>query len=478
MILKSTGMLAVLLFAVIGVQAATLTVNTTADSGPGSLRQALIDANTNAEANIVTFAIPTDDPGHNAGNFTISLLNELPPFPLAPITLDNTMPQTLTVLGNGTFRVFTFVNSAVVTLNRIIVTNGFSNTQGGGIFMGDSSTLHLNGSTITGNTAAAQGGGIYMSNSGTIHSHGSTIRNNNAGSGGGIYIFDSGTLNLSTSTINNNTVSGNGGGIYNGTSGTVNAINNTIDGNTAAGSGGGVYNTATITFTNNTVTSNSANSGGGIYNTFTATLTNNLVALNSAPSGPDLLGTFIGTYNLVGNADGSVGLAGAPNRVGTTGDPINPMIGPLQNNGGPTLTRALLSGSPAIDKGNSPGIITDQRGQPRPVDNPAIPNDGGDGSDMGAYEAPILPTTSAGVEISGRVLTSDGRGLRNTQVWMTDSQGARRTSLTNSLGYYTFTDVRAGDSYVLGAVSKRYRFDTRAVSVSDSMSNLDFLALE
>ncbi|CAN5238568.1 hypothetical protein BH20ACI2_BH20ACI2_00870 [soil metagenome] len=485
-ILRPTLLIVFLLLAAIGAEAASLTVNTTADAGTGSLRQALIDATTNAEANVVTFAIPTTEPGYNAGtnNFTISLLNQLPNFPLAPITFDNSMPQTLTVMGNGGFRIFTFVNSAVVTLNRIIVTNGFSSTQGGGIFMGNSAILNLNGSKITNNTAAGEGGGIYMSNSGTIHSRDSTISDNNAGNGGGIYIFDSGTLNLNTSTINNNTASESGGGVYNGISGTINAVNNTIDGNSAAGSGGGLYNAATITFTNNTVTSNSAGSGGGIYNNFTATLTNNLVALNSASDGPDLLGrgsvgsAFVGTYNLIGNADGSEGLAGAPNRVGTTGNEIDPFIGPLQNNGGLTSTRALLAGSPAIDKGNSPGITTDQRGSIRPVDNPFISNDGGDGSDIGAFEAGILTTTAASVEISGRVLTSDGNGLRNAQVWITDSDGTRKTVITSSLGYYSFTDVEAGNFYILGVASKRYRFETRAVSASDSIANFDFMAQE
>ena len=69
------------------------------------------------------------------------------------------------------------------------------------------------------------------------------------------------------------------------------------------------------------------------------------------------------------------------------------MLGPLQNNGGPTLTRALLSGSPAIDKGHSSGSATDQRGRPRPIDNPAIPNAAdGDGGDIGAVEvSPPVP---------------------------------------------------------------------------------------
>jgi hypothetical protein len=72
-----------------------------------------------------------------------------------------------------------------------------------------------------------------------------------------------------------------------------------------------------------------------------------------------------------------------------SGSPItaDPLLGPLQDNGGPTQTMALLPGSPAIDGGSSFGLSTDQRGDPRPVDFSGIPNAaGGDGADIGAFE--------------------------------------------------------------------------------------------
>ncbi|MEQ1643416.1 MAG: choice-of-anchor Q domain-containing protein [Pyrinomonadaceae bacterium] len=394
----------------LSAQAATLTITTTADGGSGSLRQALIDATINAEANIVTFNIPTSDPGYDANTnlFTITLLTPLPNIPLAPISLNNFQPQGVRVNGNTTFRIFTLVDSAVVTINNLIISNGFAaNGLGGGIYMGNSSTLTMNGSVVRNNMAAGNGGGIYMSNSATIHLSRSTIKDNTAINGGGIFIFDSGTLNIDASTINANFAvnGGNGGAIYNGTSGTINGTSNSIDGNAAANFGGGIYNTATMTLTNNTVSSNSANRGGGIYNQFVATLQNNLIALNTAQAGNDLFGGgplggngFSGVFNLIGNADDSTGLGSAPNRSGTTANPLDPMLGPLQNNGGPTFTRELLVGSPAIDKGNSPTIIADQRGLPRPYDNPAVPNDGGNGSDIGSFEvqlAGVTPTPTA-----------------------------------------------------------------------------------
>ncbi len=374
------------------------------------MRQALIDATTNAEANIVTFNIPTSDPGYDAieNLFTINLLTPLPNVPLAPLTLNNFQPHGVRVNGNNTFRILTLVDSAVLTINNLIISNGFANNGlGGGIYLGNSSTLSMSGSTVRDNMAAGNGGGIYMSNSATLHLSQSTVTNNTAINGGGIFIFDSGTLNIDASTINANYAvsGGNGGAIYNGTSGTINGTSNTIDGNAAANFGGGIYNTATITLTNNTISSNVANRGGGVYNQFVATLENNLIALNAAQAGSDLFGGgplggngFSGVYNLIGNADDSEGLGSAPNRSGTTANPLNPLLGALQNNGGPTFTRELLVGSPAIDTGNSPTIIADQRGLPRPYDNPAVPNEGGNGSDIGSFEvqlAGVTPTPTA-----------------------------------------------------------------------------------
>jgi len=83
------------------------------------------------------------------------------------------------------------------------------------------------------------------------------------------------------------------------------------------------------------------------------------------------------------------------------------LLGPLQNNGGPTDTHALLPGSPAIDTGISGGPNTDQRGFPRPIDLPSVPN-AADGSDIGAYEfdgAPALNISLTPVSARNQVGT-------------------------------------------------------------------------
>jgi hypothetical protein len=253
------------------------------------------------------------------------------------------------------------------------------------------------------------GGGIW--NAGTLTVQNCTIAENSpsAGPGGGIY--NSGTLTVQNCTIAGNTAYG-GGGIYN--SGTLTVQNCTIAGNTAnasgpsAGVGGGILNVHTATLEYSTVAENYAGGttsslgdhiggeGGGISNSSTLTLNGSILAGNTinldgvaGDDGPnDIRGTIasVSSYSLIGVGDGS-GLTNGVNGnlVGTSAAPLNPLLGPLQNNGGPTKTMALLPGSPAIAAGASvAGITTDQRGASRP----AVP-------DIGAYQTQALAFTSA-----------------------------------------------------------------------------------
>lgn len=91
----------------------------------------------------------------------------------------------------------------------------------------------------------------------------------------------------------------------------------------------------------------------------------------------------------------------------------------------------------------------------------------------------VLPCiTAAEVEVSGRVTTPDGRGLRNATVMLTDSAGVTRTATTSTFGYYTFSDVAVGESYVMAVSSRRYRFAPRAVQVFDTLTDVDFVGQE
>jgi len=250
----------------------------------------------------------------------------------------------------------------------------------------------LPNSTIVSNTATAgYGGGINENDAPVTLMRNSTVNGNTGGAGGGgldlLDTFDNspGALTVDNSAIVSNTAANDGGGVNNDTGSTLTMTNSTIAGNTAAGFGGGILTySSTVALVNDTVAGNtSPNSGGGISiantNSLSTTLTNSILALNNAPRGPDCNGAFTsGGYNVVGSTSGGC----APS--GGMGDVTNrdPRLGPLRDNGGPTLTRALLPDSPAIDlvsPASCAGLTTDQRGFPRPF--PV-----GGACDAGAYE--------------------------------------------------------------------------------------------
>jgi hypothetical protein len=181
------------------------------------------------------------------------------------------------------------------------------------------------------------------------------------------------------------------------------ALNNLTVANGKGTGGGGVANQGTLTVTNSTLSGNSVTDldygrGGGIASSGgSATLKNTIVA--NSPPGGNCYGTYInGGYNL--DSDGSCGFGAANNSLSDK----DPMLGLLADNGGPTKTRALLAGSPAIDKGDSFGAATDQRGVARPQ---------GAASDIGAFEveSTIAPDT---VKPSGTVLINNGATHTNS----------------------------------------------------------------
>ena len=195
--------------------------------------------------------------------------------------------------------------------------------------------------------------------------------NNSTGNGGGFYIGPSGTVNLTRSTVSGNSGT-RGGGME--IRGTLTVTNSTFSSNAAtSGEGAAIWlSTGTLVITNSTITGNSATTkGGGIYDFSsggTTSLVNTIIAGNTAATSPDCFGspTSLGS-NLIGNNSGCSYTSASGDLVGTFSTPIEPLLGTLQDNGGPTFTHELLTGSPAIDNGNdSAAPATDQRGTSRP----------------------------------------------------------------------------------------------------------------
>jgi hypothetical protein len=221
-----------------------------------------------------------------------------------------------------------------------------------------------------------------------------TLANGSTGTfGGGIVVVAGSTLSLSNSAVVNNTAFA-GGRIYLDSRVSATIINSTISGNSASAGGGIVLDKSSLTILNSTVAHNTATTKGGgidVSPDFAASLTleSTIVADNTAPEGADLFrfgGTVNATRSLIENPQ-----AGAIN--GTNTDNIigqDPMLGPLQDNGGPTPTHALLAGSPAIDHGSNPAFLpTDQRG-------PGFARVQGAAPDIGAFEAdPATPVATA-----------------------------------------------------------------------------------
>lgn len=459
------------------VKAAGVVINTN-DSGAGSLRAAMVGGGT------VTFNIPSGSPGCTGTVCNIALASSLTFDPGVTTTIDATLNNTITITGGAGFRVFNSPNTGSRNANLIRL-------------------------TITGGNAA-QGGGIGFFSGGTLNITDCTVRNNNAtganGQGGGLFLANSGATNntITGSTFSNNTANGSngqGGGIW--TAVGLSITNSTISANSSNGNnglGGGLYvlnsgPTVTInyaTFTLNTSNGNGSNGGGGIYTpAFNGgiSLRNTIVAQNTTTgTGPDANGnSFVSNgNNLIGISAGNNFVnnpAGNGDQVGTSAAPLDPLLGPLANNSGPTQTHALLANSPAIDKGKSAtaGVpATDQRGLTRPVDNAAIPPaaNGGDNSDIGAFE--VQASTAAGADITGRVTNAFGSGING--VTLSISGGTLTAPIyvrTSSFGYYSFAEMPVGEVYIVTVVSaKQHGFSnpTRIINLNDNVSDADFVA--
>ncbi len=367
-----------------------------------------------------------------------------------PLTLNGAGADRTFIDGNGLDRIFhvhLFHAAATASnyLSGVTIRNGDDgNAGGGGIY--NNNLLTVAHSTIISNTGGV-GGGILNSRTMTVTY--STIVGNTARLGGGLQnqnlltmlnstvdrnvsnglaggIGNSDVLILRNTTVSRNTAEFAGGGIHSfaspGSTAATMLSNSTISGNRAKSHGGGLLSTSgfqgisSLILNNVTITANTADSdgngdgdGGGLFTNpgEDVIIRNSLIAGNSDGGGesPDCGGSWPADasagYNLLGSAEGCDFVPAAGDQTGTNADPLNPLLGLLEDNGGSTTTHALLPDSPAIDAGNNDTCeAADQRNAPRPADGN---EDGAAVCDIGVYEygsLPIVPTATPTATVS------------------------------------------------------------------------------
>jgi len=394
-------------------------VKNVADGGPGSLRQAILDSNLHSGPD----AIPIETTG------TIPLATELPPI-TGDVVISGPGTDSLRVERSAAtgFRILDFADGVTASLSGLTVSGGLA-TRGAGIRNG-SGNLTLTRVVVEGNEALAEGAPTDEAEGGGVLSAGwltvreSVVRDNRANAvGGGTFdsalgggIAAAGPVLVSRSTISGNAAEAfgeggkqsraRGGGLLL-VGGPASVELSTVSGNSVvAGTsltnearGGGVQGTelslVSSTVSTNSLTSNGFAAGANLELQGTPHVSDTIVAEplgDAASCGAPLKS---GGFNL--DEDGSCGFDESSDLVGVVAglDPV------LRDNGGPTPTQALLPGSIAIDRGSSFGSSIDQRGLPRPSDFADVSNkEGGDGSDIGAFELQVPPVKGSPVLVS------------------------------------------------------------------------------
>ena len=422
------------------------------------------------------------------GSYTINLSADID-LTGSMTRIDNgTSGVALLIEGNGfkldgkniaTVRPLDIAVNTTVAIQNLTVTGGNVSGSGGGVQ--NAGNLTITNSTLSGNRATTGGGAVRNAGGGTLTIVNSTLGSNMARFGGSV--TNAGTLTITSSTLSGNSASDSGGGVFIGGGGDLTLANSTLSGNSASRDGGGVYigGGGDLTITNSTLSGNGASGeGGGVYEASGTVTLNNAIITNST-SGGDCTTfdgiEFSGSYNLVDDLTGPC--AGATFRLGG----VTNFDATLGDNGGPTLTHALLAGSNAInatplsvtrlDGTQSVNVVcgglvpdTDQRGINRPQ---------GGACDIGAYEAwwmtiSAVSTTDASLAWSSANTSCTYDIFESTTPYFTPTGLATYTTVS-------LTQALAGK---LGTVSTNYFYINRAAcggsttAYSNEVGEFDF----
>jgi hypothetical protein len=421
----------------------TTTSITALQANPGtdgliSLREAIIAANNTAGADTISLGVGTytltragiNENAANTGDLDIT----------DALTITGAGATSTIVDGNALDRVFHVLPGVNAILTDLTIRGGVTaaNQLGGGVYVDSGANLALSRAIVTANSAGS-GGGLY--NFGTLTATDTTFSNNAALDWGGGLYNDRRVMALERVTISGNTAGRDGAGIYNtGAGAALSLINATVSGNIATEDGGGIYTNRSMTITSSTIALNTSVAGAdGIHvlGGGGATLKNTIL-YNPAGTNSNAV------LNSVGNnldSDGTAGLTSTGDQSGTVVAPIDPMLGPLQNNGGATRTHALLAGSPAINAGTATGApATDQRGLSRVG-----------ATDIGAYEfggtnaAPVLAaignqSANEGVTLSFTASASDAELPAQTLSYSLDAASlALGMTIDSGTGAFSWT---------------------------------------
>lgn len=375
------------------------------DSGAGSLRQAILDANAASGADSISFA--------TAGTITLSS-GELAI--TDDLTISGPGAEDLVIDANGSSRVFSIASGDSVTISGLTITGGYVSgaNEGGGIY--NQGNLSLKRVAVTANHGPNFGGGLF-STGGSVSIDSSSFEDNTAITGAGARITTSSTsvVSIANSTFANNTATGSGAGLFiwgASNAAPVEIANSTFSGNAAALYSGGIraMNGGLVSIINCTITDNTGSaSNGGVTtagagaNASALKIHNSIIAGNHDPgtTSTDIAATVDAnsSHNLIGVTTNAYLKDANDIWINTAA----PGLGALGYYGGTTKTHPLQFGSQAIDAGNdsiadSAGLATDQRLKNRKYDHLSEVNGAGGSIDIGAFE--LYPTGIADVVVA------------------------------------------------------------------------------